>query len=175
MVINIYIITIKFLLKFRTHFLSIWGMEIWRNLLSGEIRLITFQIQLYQLMQEKIQHSLCHSKDLQSVIGKFFPVPLSFKVCTSVLALEQQRSKSQTSNVYKRTFLSRIWWIFNFKNIIGSIVHISYSMDLMLLYDVKKGNPRNKKSGTGLFDSLTSVLELSNVVTDWFKKWLSCS
>lgn len=133
MVINIYIITIKFLLKFRTHFLSIWEMEIWGNLLSGEIRLITFQIQLYQLMQEKIQHSLCHSRDLQSVIGKFFPVPLSSKVCTSALALEQHRSRSQTSYVYKRTFLSRNWWFFNFKHILESIVHISYSMDLMFV------------------------------------------
>lgn len=45
-------------------------------------------------------------------------------------------------------------------------------MDLMYVScGVKeKGISWNKKSGAGLFDSLTSVLEVLNVVTDCFKQ-----
>lgn len=38
-------------------------------------------------MPEKIWHSLCYSKGLEPVTGKFFPVPLSSEACTSALVL----------------------------------------------------------------------------------------
>lgn len=118
-------------------------------------------------MPEKIWHSLCYSKGLEPVIGKFFPVPLSSEACTSALVLSSIGVITKLNIFVKEHFcLEADEFLILNTSLKVSCIFGTIQISCISCSEKKKWIPWNKIFNVGLFDSLTSVLRLLNVTTD---------